>query len=184
MTFRVMRLAILLLLTLFSGCLNVGCRLMTAEELGASHPKLIFRKSLWGLYGEAGGNFIGDVDMKYDPTTGQLTLTGKIASDVSNVVKAEGERMDHMVAIEALMEKRLEHLDDAVTADIKAITDITASLAPVFTAIAHSRSRQPPMAATANALLDLWGALPPDERAAFLTGLGIPGRTFGPAGPP
>jgi hypothetical protein len=81
---------------------NMGCTiaLLPADKLaGFSNPKLRVTRTWGGFTAEAGTNFEGDVDVQYDPETKAFRLVGKIVSDVSGVVGAEGERADHLVAL-------------------------------------------------------------------------------------
>lgn len=83
-----------------SGCL-AGCEVkpMRADDLFAvTAPKLTIKKTWLGFKAEAGTNFSGSLKADYDPVTGQIHVDGNVASDVSGVVKAEGERLALMEA--------------------------------------------------------------------------------------
>jgi len=87
---------------LVGGCLLTGgCGMQNASGLaGYSNPTLKMKKGIFGsMYFEAGTNFTGDVEAKYNPETGQFELSGTVGSDASGVVGAEGERADHLVEL-------------------------------------------------------------------------------------
>lgn len=78
-----------------SGCL-CGCEVkpMKAEDLfSTTAPKLTIKKSIFGFKAEAGTNFSGSLKADYDPTTGMVHVDGQVNSDVSGVVKSEGDRL-------------------------------------------------------------------------------------------
>lgn len=97
------RYMLVLFALLIPGCL-LGCEVkpMRADDLFAvTAPKLTIKKTWLGFKAEAGTNFNGSLKADYDPVTGQIHIDGQVASDVSGVVKAEGERL-------ALMESQRE----------------------------------------------------------------------------
>lgn len=74
--------------------------MMPADKMaGYSNPKLKVVRTWNGFSAEAGTNFNGDVDVEYDPETKRFHLKGKVASDASGVVGAEGERADHLIRL-------------------------------------------------------------------------------------
>lgn len=110
------------LVFLFCNCLNTGClNSMDALKLaGFSNPKIKVTKNIFGFSAEAGTDLNGTIDVTYNPETGTITLKGSVNSNAANVVTAEGERADHIAAMQIEQMKQVTERHRIVGENMKA----------------------------------------------------------------
>lgn len=98
---RWFKVSVLAVVLSCSGCLLCGCHMFTDDvkkAFGFSNPTITANYSpLWGVRFEAGTNFAGNLHAEWDADSNAFLVEADVSSDVSGVLKEEGERLNEFV---------------------------------------------------------------------------------------
>jgi len=105
-----------------------GCLIDAGKLAGYSNPKASVRYNPWtkSFEAEAGTDFAGKLDGSYNPETKAFELHVDVASGVSPVVAAEGERADHLIELRKIEATYLLEAQKAVGENFKAFGQMLA----------------------------------------------------------